>query len=131
MAVFFYAHLHFLTKTWKGTNLCFDTQAIGEDVESIYVEELGTASSRQEIFKILVVDPMEGAIEVDWRDFFPYLKWIPNKNFEKKIQQMHFHRQAVMKALIEQQKKRIASGKVFSIPTVHLITHKIYFLLWY
>ncbi|KAI3465379.1 hypothetical protein Pfo_022042 [Paulownia fortunei] len=85
-------------------------QAIGEDVKSIYVEELGTTLSRQEIFKILVLDPMEGAIEVDWRDFFPYLKWIPNKSFERKIQQMHFHRQAVMKALIKQQRKRIDSG---------------------
>ncbi|PIN16084.1 Cytochrome P450 CYP2 subfamily [Handroanthus impetiginosus] len=85
-------------------------QAIGEDVESIYVEELGKTLSRQEIFKILVLDPMEGAIEVDWRDFFPYLKWIPNKSFEQKIQQMHFQRQAVMKALIEQQRKRMASG---------------------
>ncbi|KAL0287533.1 UNVERIFIED_CONTAM: Ent-kaurene oxidase, chloroplastic [Sesamum angustifolium] len=50
------------------------------------------------------------AIDVDWRDFFPYLKWIPNKSFENKIRRMHFHRQAVMKALIEQQRKRIASG---------------------
>lgn len=76
------------------------------------MEELGTTLSRQEMFKILVVDPMEGAIDVDWRDFFPYLKWIPNQHFENKIQQMHFRREAVMKALIQQQKKRIASGKV-------------------
>ncbi|KAL0325656.1 UNVERIFIED_CONTAM: Ent-kaurene oxidase, chloroplastic [Sesamum radiatum] len=87
-------------------------EAIGEDVKSIYVEELGTTLSRQEIFKILVIDPMEGAIDVDWRDFFPYLKWIPNKSFENKIRRMHFHRQAVMKALIEQQRKRIASGTI-------------------
>ncbi|EYU45074.1 hypothetical protein ABFS82_03G050900 [Erythranthe guttata] len=85
-------------------------QAIGEDLGSVYVEEFGTTLSRQEIFKILVLDPMEGAIEVDWRDFFPYLKWIPNKTFEKRIEQMHFRRQAVMKAIIEQQKKRVASG---------------------
>ncbi|KAG8377680.1 hypothetical protein BUALT_Bualt08G0058000 [Buddleja alternifolia] len=85
-------------------------QAIGEDVNSIYVKELGSTLSRDEIFKILVIDPMEGAIEVDWRDFFPYLKWIPNKGFEYKIQQMYFRRQAVMKALIEEQKKRIACG---------------------
>ncbi|KAL8522948.1 hypothetical protein ACS0TY_013049 [Phlomoides rotata] len=86
-------------------------QAIGEDLESIYVKELGATLSRHEIFKILVLDPMEGAIEVDWRDFFPFLKWIPNKSFENKIQKMHFQRKAVMMALIEQQKKRIASGK--------------------
>ncbi|PWA38252.1 cytochrome P450 [Artemisia annua] len=31
-------------------------------------------SQRDEIFQVLVVDPMMGTIEVDWRDFFPYLK---------------------------------------------------------
>lgn len=56
---------------------------------------------------------MEGAIEVDWRDFFPYLRWIPNKKMEKKIQSMCFRRQAAMNALIKDQKKRIASGHVF------------------
>lgn len=112
-------------------------QAIGEDVESVYVDELGTTLSRQEIFKILVVDPMEGAIEVDWRDFFPYLKWIPNQAFENRIQQMHFHRQAVMKALIEQQKKRIASGKEINCYLDHLLSEantlseqQILMLLW-
>lgn len=81
-------------------------------MESVYVEGLGTTLSREEIFKILVLDPMEGAIDVDWRDFFPFLSWIPNKGFEEKIHQMHFRREAVMKALIEKQKRRIASGKV-------------------
>lgn len=80
------------------------------------MEELGGILSRQEIFKILVIDPMEGAIEVDWRDFFPYLKWIPNKGFENKIKQMYFRRHAVMKALLEKQKKRIVSGTVRSLP---------------
>lgn len=97
-------------------------QAIGEDVESVYVEELGTTLSRPEIFKILVVDPMEGAIEVDWRDFFPYLKWIPNKGFENRIQKMHYRRQAVMKALIENQKKRIASGEAIKCYLDHLLS---------
>lgn len=92
------------------------TQAIGKDVESIYVEELGAVLSRKEIFEILVIDPMEGAIDVDWRDFFPYLKWIPNKGFEKRIQQMYSHREAVMKALIKEHMKRIASGEVLSLP---------------
>ncbi|GFP96557.1 ent-kaurene oxidase chloroplastic [Phtheirospermum japonicum] len=99
-----------------------DTKAIGEDVQSIYVEELGTVLSRHEIFKILVIDPMEGAIEVDWRDFFPYFKWIPHKSFEKKIQQMHFRRQAVMKALIEHQKKRINSGVNVNCYLDHLLS---------
>lgn len=87
-------------------------QALGKDIESIYVEELGTTLSREEIFAVLVVDPMAGAIEVDWRDFFPYLSWIPNKSMEMKIQRMDFRRGALMKALIGEQKKRIGSGEV-------------------
>lgn len=54
---------------------CLNLQALGEDVRSIYVEELGTTLSRKEMYKILVIDLMAGIIEVDWRDFFPYLKW--------------------------------------------------------
>ncbi|KAK3025215.1 hypothetical protein RJ639_044563 [Escallonia herrerae] len=30
----------------------------------------------------------QGAIELDWRDFFPYLKWIPNRGFEKGLEQI-------------------------------------------
>ncbi|PIN19107.1 Cytochrome P450 CYP2 subfamily [Handroanthus impetiginosus] len=86
-------------------------QVLGNDVQSVYVEELGTTLSKEEMFEILVVNPMKGAIEVDWRDFFPYLRWIPNKSFENNIQQMHHHRQAVMTALIKEQKKRISRGE--------------------
>ncbi|KAM5564756.1 ent-kaurene oxidase, chloroplastic [Rosa sericea] len=87
-------------------------QAFGKDIEKpIYVEELGTTLSRDEIFKVLVLDIMEGAIEVDWRDFFPYLRWIPNKTMETKIQRLSSRRKAVMTALINEQKKRIASGE--------------------
>lgn len=88
-------------------------QSLGKDLDSaIYVEELNTKMSRDEIFQVLVIDPMMGAIEVDWRDFFPYLRWVPNKSMEMKIQQMSKRRHAVMKALIGEQKKRIASGEV-------------------
>ncbi|PWA93118.1 ent-kaurene oxidase-like 5 [Artemisia annua] len=62
-------------------------EAIGKDVESIYVSYLG-ATMTKEIFKVLVTDPTMGVIEVDWRDFFPYLKWIPNTSFHKKIEHM-------------------------------------------
>ncbi|TKY47998.1 Ent-kaurene oxidase [Spatholobus suberectus] len=86
-------------------------QALGSNVESIDVEELGGTLSREDIYKILVVDIMEGAIEVDWRDFFPYLKWIPNRSMEMKIQNLYVRRKAVMKALMNEQKKRMASGK--------------------
>ncbi|CAA0840663.1 Ent-kaurene oxidase- chloroplastic [Striga hermonthica] len=86
-------------------------QVLGRDLMSIYVEELGQTLSKEDIFKILVVDPMKGAIEVDWRDFFPYLKWIPNRTFEKNIKQMYSRRQAVMTALINEQKERISRGE--------------------
>ncbi|GER29985.1 cytochrome P450 monooxygenase CYP701A16 [Striga asiatica] len=86
-------------------------QVFGQDVESIYVEKLQTTLSKQNIFEILVVDPMKGLIEVDWRDFFPYLKWIPNKSFENNIQRMYSRREAVMTVLINEQKKRISRGE--------------------
>ncbi|XP_061373130.1 ent-kaurene oxidase-like [Gastrolobium bilobum] len=86
-------------------------QALGNNVESIYVEELGGTLSREDMHKILVADLMEGAIEVDWRDFFPYLKWIPNKSMVMKIQKLVIRRKALMKALMNEQRKRMASGK--------------------
>ncbi|KAI3821104.1 hypothetical protein L1987_08661 [Smallanthus sonchifolius] len=86
-------------------------QTMGKDVESLYVEDLKITMKRDEIFQVLVVDPMMGAIDVDWRDFFPYLKWVPNKKFENTIQNMYIRREAVMKALIKEHKKRIASGE--------------------
>ncbi|RRT51543.1 hypothetical protein B296_00050509 [Ensete ventricosum] len=86
-------------------------QALGQDVESIFVEELGKEMTKKEIFNILVVDPMMGAIEVDWRDFFPYLSWIPNRSFETKIQGMVTRKMAVTRALIMEQKKRRERGE--------------------
>lgn len=88
------------------------SQAVGRDVESIFVEELGSEISKREMFNILVVDPMMGAIDVDWRDFFPYLKWVPNKALEKRITQMLERKVAVTRALINEQRRRIASGEV-------------------
>ncbi|KAL8145100.1 ent-kaurene oxidase-like [Apium graveolens] len=84
-------------------------QTLGEDVESIYVDELQTTMSRHEMFNCLVHDPMVGAIEVDWRDFFPYLKWIPNNRFENKIKQMDIRRIAVMKSLVQRARKQSSS----------------------
>ncbi|KAJ0747722.1 putative ent-kaurene monooxygenase [Helianthus annuus] len=86
-------------------------QTMGKDVESLYVEDLKITMKRREIFQVLVLDPMMGAIDVDWRDFFPYLRWVPNTKFENPIREMHVRREAVMKALIKEQKKRIASGE--------------------
>ncbi|KAK7402373.1 hypothetical protein VNO78_14589 [Psophocarpus tetragonolobus] len=97
-------------------------QALGCDVESIDVEELGGTLTKQDIYKILVVDIMEGAIEVDWRDFFPYLKWIPNRSMEKKIQSLYVRRRFVMKALLNEQRRRMASGKEVNCYFDYLVT---------
>ncbi|TYH11836.1 hypothetical protein ES288_A06G017700v1 [Gossypium darwinii] len=95
-------------------------QALGKDVESIYVEEIGTLS-RKEIHKVLVMDMMEGAIDVDWRDFFPYLRWIPNKSFEMNIQRKHFRRMALMNALIKDQMKRIDAGETLTMDQLAML----------
>lgn len=87
-------------------------QVIGEVVDEIYVEELGKTLTKDDLYKTLVLDLMEGAIEVDWRDFFPYLKWVPNKSYEEKIRGIDFRRKAAMRALIDRETKRIASGMV-------------------
>ncbi|KAJ0971363.1 hypothetical protein J5N97_019322 [Dioscorea zingiberensis] len=99
-------------------------QAIGKDVDSIYVEELGKELSKKEMFEILVVDPMMGAIEVDWRDFFPYMKWVPNKSLEMKIETMATRRRALTKALIMEQKKRIAKGEGIQCYLDYLLTEE-------
>ncbi|CAN6201295.1 unnamed protein product [Urochloa humidicola] len=86
-------------------------QALGEDVSSVYVEEFGKVISKEEIYQATVVDMMMCAIEVDWRDFFPYLSWVPNRSFESRVLTTEGRRTAVMRALIDQQKKRIARGE--------------------
>lgn len=102
-------------------------QTFGRDIESIYVGDLGTTMTREEMFQILVVDPMMGAIDVDWRDFFPYLKWIPNAKLEEKIEQMYIRRKAVMKAVIQEHRKRIDSGEVYIVCyfIIHALTNRI------
>ncbi|CAJ1954955.1 unnamed protein product [Sphenostylis stenocarpa] len=112
-------------------------QALGSNVESVYVEELGSRLTKDDIYKILVLDMMEGAIEVDWRDFFPYLKWIPNSSVETKIRNLHFRRKAVMMALMNDQKKRMGSGKEVNCFLDYLVSEakelsedQIYMLIW-
>ncbi|XP_034589688.1 ent-kaurene oxidase 2 [Setaria viridis] len=86
-------------------------QALGEDMSSVYVEEFGKTISKEEIYQTTVVDLMMCALAVDWRDFFPYLRWISNRNFETKVSTTEARRTAVIRALINQQKKRIARGE--------------------
>nr|AAT81230.1 ent-kaurene oxidase [Oryza sativa Japonica Group] len=86
-------------------------QSLGEDVSSVYVDEFGRDISREEIYNATVTDMMMCAIEVDWRDFFPYLSWVPNKSFETRVFTTETRRTAVMRALIKQQKERIVRGE--------------------
>ncbi|XP_019152293.1 PREDICTED: ent-kaurene oxidase, chloroplastic [Ipomoea nil] len=99
-------------------------QGIGEDVESVYVKELGSTLSREKMLKYLVSDLMEGAIDVDWRDFFPYLSWIPNPSFDKRIKQIQYNRDAVMRALIKEQRERIESGTAINSMLDYLVSEE-------
>ncbi|KAL9260071.1 Ent-kaurene oxidase, chloroplastic-like protein [Drosera capensis] len=75
------------------------------DLDSVYVKELGVTLTKEEMLQVLVLDMMEGAIEVDWRDFFPYLRWVPNE-VESNTKKLDYRRQVVIKALIEEHKKQ-------------------------
>ncbi|XBJ04083.1 ent-kaurene oxidase 2-like [Triticum dicoccoides] len=86
-------------------------QGLGEDVSSVYVKEFGRDISKDEIYQIIVADMMMCVTEIDWRDFFPYLSWIPNKSFDTAVATTESRRTTVMRALIDQQKERIARGK--------------------
>ncbi|EAZ01398.1 hypothetical protein OsI_23430 [Oryza sativa Indica Group] len=86
-------------------------QSLGEDVSSVYVDEFGRDISKEEIYNATVTDMMMCAIEVDWRDFFSYLSWVPNKSFETRVFTAEARRTAVMRALIKQQKERIVRGE--------------------
>jgi len=86
-------------------------QSLGEDVSSVYVEDFGREISKEEIYQVTVVEMMMCAIEVDWRDFFPYLSWVPNKSFETRVLTAESRRTAVVRALVHQQKNRIARGE--------------------
>lgn len=81
-------------------------------MSSVYVEEFGREISKDEIFDVLVHEMMMCAVEADWRDYFPYLSWLPNKSFDTIVSTTEFRRDAVMNALIKKQKERIARGEV-------------------
>ncbi|CAM0902672.1 unnamed protein product [Alopecurus aequalis] len=86
-------------------------QSLGEDVISVYVKELGREISKDEIYQIIVADMTTYVTEVDWRDFFPYLGWIPNNSFDAVVATAESRRTAVMQALLNQRKERIACGE--------------------
>ncbi|XP_006656176.2 ent-sandaracopimaradiene 3-hydroxylase-like [Oryza brachyantha] len=87
------------------------TQSLGEDVSSVYVEEFGRDVPKDELFHVLVHDMMMCAVMADWREYFPYLSWLPNKSFETTLFTAQARRDAVMHALIKRQKERIARGE--------------------
>lgn len=82
-------------------------QVWGYVPDDIEVPELGVRISTWEMFQALVVDPLHAVIDVDWRDFFPALGWIPNRRVEEKIRGVDSMRNAIMKALIREQRKRL------------------------
>eukprot|EP01018_Ginkgo_biloba_P027726 Gb_07574 [translate_table: standard] len=112
-------------------------QVIGRDMESIYVEELGGKLSKWQLYDILVEDVMKGAVEIDWRDFFPYLSWVPNKRVEGSLKQMDIRRNAVVRTIVEEQKKLLASGKevncfldILITEAKHLTSRQVEMSMW-
>ncbi|KAI5070440.1 hypothetical protein GOP47_0014783 [Adiantum capillus-veneris] len=85
-------------------------QVLGRDPDSVFVKELGRNVPRWEMFQALVLDPLEAVIEVDWRDFFPALKWVPNR-VEAKVRAVDNKRNAIVGALIAEQRQLLANGK--------------------
>eukprot|EP01018_Ginkgo_biloba_P001496 Gb_10062 [translate_table: standard] len=87
-------------------------QLIGRDVESVYVEEMGSWVCLQQIYDIVVGDVAKGALEINWRDFVPYIgPWLPNRPLQNKLRQLTKRRAAVVRALIEEERKLLSSGK--------------------
>lgn len=74
--------------------------------DDIEVPELGVRMGTWEIFQALVVDPLHAVIDVDWRDFFPALRWIPNRRVENWVRSVDYRRNCIMKALIRAQRQR-------------------------
>lgn len=85
------------------------TQVWGYVPDQLEVPELGATLSTWDMFDALVVAPLRAVINVDWRDFFPALKWIPNPSVEGEVRNVDFTRNAIMNALIREQRKRLAN----------------------
>ncbi len=74
--------------------------------EEVDCPELGVVTE-WEIFQALIIAPAKVATEVDWRDFFPTYKWVPNKSVEDKIKAVERRRTLIMKGLIKEQRRRL------------------------
>ncbi|XP_024357339.1 ent-kaurene oxidase [Physcomitrium patens] len=86
-------------------------QVFGYIPDQVEVLELGTCVSTWDMFDALVVAPLSAVINVDWRDFFPALRWIPNRSVEDLVRTVDFKRNSIMKALIRAQRMRLANLK--------------------
>ncbi|XP_051212778.1 ent-kaurene oxidase 2 [Lolium perenne] len=86
-------------------------ESLGEDVSSVYVKEFGREISKEEMHRTMVFDMMSCVIVADWRDHFPYLGWLPNKSFDTRLVTAESRRTAVIRALIDQRRERIACGE--------------------
>ncbi|XP_057873300.2 ent-kaurene oxidase, chloroplastic [Cryptomeria japonica] len=88
-------------------------QVIGKTVEPLYVEELGSEIvSVQDMYNLIVGDPGNAALEINWRDFLPFVnRWFPNKKLRKMLDDVTKRRSALVKALIRQERDLLASGK--------------------
>ncbi|EFJ16968.1 ent-kaurene oxidase [Selaginella moellendorffii] len=80
-------------------------QVFGRDIERVSVLKLGMEVTRWEIYRTLVQNLMKASVQIDWRNFFPSLKWIPNRKFEDGIYRVERKRSAVTKALMEQHRE--------------------------
>eukprot|EP01018_Ginkgo_biloba_P041055 Gb_36654 [translate_table: standard] len=73
---------------------------------------MGSWVCLQQIYDIVVGDPAKGALEINWRDFVPYIgPWLPNRPLHNKLRQLTKRRAAVVRALIEEERKLLSSGK--------------------
>ncbi len=74
--------------------------------EEVDCPELGVVT-KWEMCEALVIAPLKTVIEVDWRDFFPTCKWVPNKSVEDNIKAVERRRTLIIKGLIEEQRRRL------------------------
>ncbi|BBN06093.1 protein MpKOL1 [Marchantia polymorpha subsp. ruderalis] len=81
-------------------------QVFGYAPEKLFVEGIGELG-KWDIFNILVIDPLKHVIEVDWRNFFPALSWVPNSALETRVKNTHDRKLKVVGALIEEQRKQL------------------------
>ncbi len=84
----------------------FFLQVLGYVPEEVDCPELGVVT-KWEIFEALVIAPLKTVTEVDWRDFFPAFKWVPNKSVEDNIKAVERRRTLIIKGLIKDQRRRL------------------------